>query len=228
MVLQTDETIECDFRAFVPAEGIAFYNTRIPFAPVVTEETLAEMEGDLAQSVGLLPKAARFDAIGYGCTSGSAVIGEDRIAEIVTSVAPNASVTNPLTAAKSALAALGARRIAMVTPYMPAVSEALVRRFAEGGIETVALASFELLEDAAVARVTPDSILDAVVATGQSNDCDAVFASCTSLRTAGIITEAERRLGKPVVTSNQALAWHMLRLADIPRGPESLGRLARV
>lgn len=226
VVLQTDETIEGDFRAFVPAEGIALYNTRIPFEPVVTQETLARMEGDLAQSVSLLPGGARFDAIGYGCTSGSAVIGEERIEEIVRSAVPAAKVTNPLTAAKAALAALDARRIAMVTPYVPSVSGALIERFGEGGIETAALASFEILEDAAVARITPASVLDAIVTTGQAHECDAVFASCTSLRTGAIIAEAERRLGRPVITSNQALAWHMMRLAGIPGGPAALGRLA--
>lgn len=227
VVLQTDETIEYDFRAFVPADGVALYCTRIPFAPVVTEETLARMQDDLARSVALLPSTPRFDAIGYGCTSGSAVIGEGKIAEIVNSVVPNAAVTNPLTAGKAALSALGAHRIAIVTPYVPSVSSTLIDRFKENGIETVALTSFELLEDAAVARVTPDSILDAIVETGNAADCDAVFVSCTSLRTGALIPEAEDRLKKPVITSNQALAWHMLRLAGLADVSAPMGRLAR-
>lgn len=225
VVLQSDETIEGDFRAFLPSDGVALYHTRIPFAPTVTAETLARMEADLATSVALLPPTAPFDAIGYGCTSGSAVIGEARIAEIVQTVFPAAKVTNPLSAAKAALAALGAKRIALVTPYVPDVSEALRDRFAEAGIETTVLASFEQIEDAAVARITPASIADAIVATGKSAQCDAVFASCTSLRTGAIIGEAEQRLGLPVLSSNQALAWHMAHLAGLAQGPAALGRL---
>ena len=45
--------------------------------------------------------------------------------------------------------------------------------------------------------------------------CDGVFVSCTNLRCAGIISEAEVALGKPVFSSNQTLLWHMLELAGV-------------
>ncbi len=45
------------------------------------------------------------------------------------------------------------------------------------------------------------------------------------LRTAGIIEEAEQALGIPVISSNQALAWHMLRLAGIDELITGQGRL---
>jgi maleate isomerase len=51
--------------------------------------------------------------------------------------------------------------------------------------------------------------------------CDAVFVSCTNLRTFGILPQAEDQLGKSVVSSNQALCWHLLRLSGIgPDHPE--------
>lgn len=228
VVLRTDEAMEVDLRAFLPEDGVALHHTRIPFEPTVTKETLARMAGDLAESTGLLPDAAPFDAIGYGCTSGSAVIGETRVAEVVQSIFSGVSVTNPLTAAKAALAALGAERVALVTPYVPEVSQALCDRLAESGIEIATLASFEVLEDAAVARITPNSILEAIVSTGKKYACDAVFAACTNLRTSSILAEAEDKLGKPVISSNQALAWHMMRLANLDGGPPTLGRLASV
>lgn len=223
VVLQTDEAIEGDFRAFLPSDGIALHHTRIPFEPRVTKETLIRMEHDLGASVGLLPESAAFDVIGYGCTSGSAVIGEDRITERIQSVFPNAQATNPLTATKAALAAVGARRIAVVTPYVADVSETLSQRLAEAGFETQRLASFEQVEDAAVARITPQSIYEAIISMG--SDVDAVFASCTNLRTANVICRAEDALGIPVISSNQALAWHMMRLAGLSDGPDPLGRL---
>ena len=46
-------------------------------------------------------------------------------------------------------------------------------------------------------------------------------------RATGVIPEAEARLGKPVITSNQALAWHMLRLAGVPDGRLVAGALFR-
>lgn len=228
VVLKTDETIEGDFRAFVPTDGVALYNSRIPFEPTVTAETLARMEHDLSESVGLFPESAPFDVIGYGCTSGSAVIGENRIAERIQAVFPNAKPTNPLSATKAALSAVGAKRIAVVTPYVAEVSETLRLRLAEAGFETCALASFEQIEDAAVARITPESICDALVSTASEANVDAVFASCTSLRTADVICKAEEKLGIPVISSNQALAWHMMRLAGLKDAPAALGRLGAV
>ena len=225
VVLRTDEAIEGDFRAFMPMDGIALHHTRIPFEPCVTKETLVRMEHDLSASVGLLPEAAAFNVIGYGCTSGSAVIGEDRIAARVQSVYPNASVTNPLSATKAALSAVGAKRIAVVTPYVADVAETLESRLAEAGFETSLRVSFEQVEDAAVARITPQSIFEAIVSVGEG--VDAVFASCTNLRTASVICRAEETLGIPVISSNQALAWHMMRLAGLNDAPAALGRLSR-
>lgn len=228
VVLKTDETIEYDFRSFLPSDGVAVYHSRIPFEPKVTSETLARMEHELAKSVALFPETAPFDVIGYGCTSASAVIGEERIAEHVNEVYPKAKVTNPLSATKAALNALDAKHIALVTPYVPEVSEKMRERFQESGIKTETLASFEQIEDAVVARITPDSIFQAVTATATERDVDAVFIACTSLRTATVISRAEDALGIPVLSSNQAMAWHMIRLAGLSDAPAPLGRLGSV
>jgi maleate isomerase len=48
-----------------------------------------------------------------------------------------------------------------------------------------------------------------------TGECDAVFASCTNLRTFGVIESAEAALGKPVISSNSAFAWHLHKLAGI-------------
>jgi maleate isomerase len=44
---------------------------------------------------------------------------------------------------------------------------------------------------------------------------DTVFISCTNLRALSIIRELESTLGKPVISSNQVLGWHCLRLANV-------------
>ena len=56
-------------------------------------------------------------------------------------------------------------------------------------------------------------------------EADAVFISCTALRTADVIEDIEAALGKPIVTSNQALAWHALRLMGYEDSVPGLGRL---
>ncbi len=228
VVLKTDETMEGDFRAFLPSDGVALYHSRIPFEPEVTPKTLSRMEVDIRASVDLFPPAANFNVIGYGCTSASAVIGEARIAKQVHKVYPDAAVTNPLSAAKAALSALDAKRISVITPYIAEVSRALRQRLTEAGFETVELASFEQIEDAVVARITPQSVHEAIVNICSRAAVDAVFVSCTSLRTADVISRAEQETGIPIISSNQALAWHMMRLAGLSDAPAALGRLGSV
>ena len=99
------------------------------------------------------------------------------------------------------------------------------RRFEEEGIAVTVVGSFDQKSDIIVAQIDPTSILSAVVSLGQSEACDGVFISCTSLRAAGIVEEAERQLGKPVTSSNHALAWHLLRLAGIDDRLDGFGQL---
>lgn len=229
VILQSDEVIEGEFPTLLgPAfgtDGIRLHVSRLPSGREVTLETLAAMEEALPTAVGLLPPGVDFDVVGYACTSGATIIGEARVTEAIHRARPEVATTNPLTAAKAALAALGMRRIGFVTPYVAEVSAAMRERLAAVGVETVSFGSFEVVEDGVVARMTPASILEAVITVGEAAPCDGVFVACTNLRAAGIIEEAEQRLGKPVVTSNQALAWHMLRLAGYREPLPARGRL---
>lgn len=233
IVLETDQTIEREIGTLLGLEGIALYHSRIPSDPEVTPETLARMEANLPAAAGLLPGAQGLDVVGYGCTSGTTIIGEDKVAQAVRSgLAPKADgklgraqVTNPLTAVKAALRALGAVRIGFVTPYLPDVTGAMRRHLEQQGVEILQMVSFNQSEENIVARITPASIRDAIRAVGRGEACDAVFVSCTNLRVLPVIKEAEAELDRPVVSSNLALAWHMLRLAGVAESLPDRGRL---
>ena len=123
--------------------------------------------------------------------------------------------TNPLTAAKAALAALGAARVGLVTPYTPDVTLAMQANFSAAGIDVPVVGSFYEDNDLEVGKINEASILDAAIVVGQDPRCDSVFISGTSLRSARVIALAEEKLGKPVTASNHALAWHLLRLAGV-------------
>jgi maleate isomerase len=82
--------------------------------------------------------------------------------------------------------------------------------------------------EARVARIDPKSIQAAALEIGRDPEVDAVFLSCTNLRTMDIIDALEDELGKPVVSSNQALAWHMAQLAGLTAGPNAPGKLFRL
>jgi maleate isomerase len=215
IVLQTDETIEPEFKWMINLDDVCLYHSRVPSGKEVTPQTLALMEAEIPRAVNLLPSNAPLSVIGYACTSGSTVIGEDRIAQAITSVFPGVATTNPISAAKAALYSLGVKRLAFVSPYVADVSLALQDNLEQAGFKISSFSSFERIEEKVVTRITPKSVLDGILAVGREQDCDGVFVSCTNLRVASIIEEAEKRLNKPVISSNQALAWHMLRLAGI-------------
>ncbi len=221
VVLQVDEVIEHDFRRLLPLDGVALHVTRIPSGAEVSEATLTAMAEALPAAAALLPPSVAFDVVGYACTSGTTVIGAERVAALVGGAVRTAAVTEPLSAAVAGFAALGVRRIGLVSPYVAAVSATLRAAFERVGLEVVAFGSFEEAVEARVARIAPESIARAALTIGADAAVEAVFLSCTNLRTLDVIANAERALGKPVVSSNQALAWHMARLAGI--GPLAAG-----
>ena len=152
IVLETDRTVEAEFRALYRnggLDGVAHHASRIPMEATVTAETLAAMEERLPVAAGLLPPAFDFDAIGYACTSGATLIGEERVAELVGAHHPGVPCTNPLTAAVAAFRAFG------------------------------------------------------------------------------VIDDLEADVGRPIVSSNQALSWHLLRLAGLEGELSGPGRLFR-
>ena len=225
LVLESDQTIEWEMRLMTHLSGVSMYHSRLANDVVVTPETLAKMETELPISAKLLPDYLALNAIGYGCTSGSTIIGEDRVADILDAIHPGVPSSNPLTAAKAALNVLGVKHLGLVTPYTPDVTQAMQDRFEEAGIQIEAVGSFYENSDEIVGRIDPNSILEAAIAIGSSDRVDGVFISCTSLRAAGIIHRAEALLTKPVTASNHALAWHLLRLAGVEDNVDGFGRL---
>lgn len=225
LVLESDQTMEWEFRDLTHLPGVSVYHARLKNDVTVTPDTLAAMERQLPVAARLLPEYLGLSAIGYGCTSGATIIGEERVAEIIASVHPGVPATNPLTAAKAAFAALGVSRLGLLTPYTPDVTEAMQARFDKAGISVRVVGSFYENSDEVVGRVDAASILKGAISVGSSDDVDGVFISCTSLRACLAIPEAERVLNKPVTASNHAMAWHLLRLAGIADVNAQTGRL---
>lgn len=215
VVLQSDETIEHDFRKIFSAEDISLYVTRVPSGADVTTETLASMSAALPAAARLLPPELHYDVVGYGCTSGTAVIGPQKIAEQVKSGCNAAHVTDPLTALVALCVDRGVSRLGFLSPYIAPVSQTLRDALNARGVQTPVFGSFDEAEETRVAKISEHSLFRAASALGQDPEVEAVFMSCTNLRTLEVIPRIEAHLGKPVFSSNQALSWHMAKLAGI-------------
>jgi len=224
IVLRTDETVEFEAASVFQKAQKACFHSRIPSHALVTSETLLEMEADLPAAAGLLPKGTDFGAIGYACTSGATVIGPQNVAKAIHQHYPGVPTSDPLSSVIAALKHLKVRKLAVLTPYVPEVTHAMQKVLTNEGFEITSLGAFEEAEDRRIARITEASTLAALLKVGRG-DVDAVFASCTNLRTFQIIEQAESQLGKPVISSNLALVWNLLRLSGTPTKGMGPGRL---
>lgn len=227
--LATDRACERDVRAFLPDDdGVEVFGTRVPMATVATNDTLKELANHVAGAAKLLMPWGNLDAIGFGCTSGSVAIGTDVLARTINAVRPGVPVCNPVDGAVAALHALGCRRVALITPYLAGPSGLIEGYFQSKGIEPVVKASFFLDGDPDMNRVSPECLIETGTELAGARDTEALFISCTGLATRRVIEALEARIGKPVVTSNQALAWAMMRAAGDRRTFTGRGRLFSV
>jgi maleate isomerase len=227
VVLQSDQRIEQDFRRLLPLD-VNLYVSRLPSSPDVTAQTLQAMEAHIPTAAGLLPRSVRFDAIGYGCTSGTAQIGQARVGELLRAGVSATAASEPLSALVTACRALGIERLGFLSPYIPDVSNHLRRALEEHGILSPVFGSFAEAEEEKVARISQDSLICAARTLAGKGEIDALFLSCTNLNTLGIIETLERSTGVPVLSSNLVLGWHMCSLAGVsPVGEVGRSRLAQ-
>lgn len=135
-------------------------------------------------------------------------------------------VTTGAEACGAALAALGGRRIAVLTPYQPIMREQIVRYFEESGFPVTRYVDLGCPSATAIAAVTPHE-LRAVLRGLDGPDVDAIVQVGTNLSMVGLAAEAEGWLGKPVIAINAAIVWHAYRALGIADRIYGCGALLR-
>ncbi|MDF1609278.1 aspartate/glutamate racemase family protein [Hoeflea sp. YIM 152468] len=225
IALATDMTSERDLYRQLPGDSVAIHVTRVAFENPTTPENLRKMAPRLTDAAALLAPLQPLRAICYSCTSASVAIGDDSVTASIQAGIGNVPVVTPSGAARLALAALGVRRLALLTPYLVETTQPMAEYFTKHGLELCRVECLGLEDDREMARVSDRTILNAAIAV-DTPDAEALFISCTGLPAINVIAELEERLGKPVVTSNQASAWAMSRLGGFhDHKPARFGRL---
>lgn len=223
IALATDFNIEQDLRRIYP-QGVEIFTNRVRNVNPLTIDNLRAMAPGIRAAADAILPGTDLDAIIYACTSGTVAIGSDRITELVHQSRPGVAVTNPVTASLAAFERLGAKRISILTPYTAAVNQEVAALFQSRGYQVLNIAGFGFEDDTAMTFIAPQDIADAAVAVCDPQ-ADLLFVSCTALRASLVIEQIERRLGKPVVSSNQALAWHSLQLVKYASPVQGFGAL---
>ena len=161
IVLATDQTLEHEFRRLLDLPGVAFYESRILNEAAITPATLKAMEARLTAAAEVILPGLPLDVVAFGCTSAAMVIGEAQVFARIRAARPGMACTTPITAAFAAFAALGARRIALLTPYRADINRFMREYIEARGFAVPVMGSFNEEDDRRAARIDQASIRDA-------------------------------------------------------------------
>ena len=227
IALATDHATERDFMNMRPGDEVAIYTSRVRNLNPCTVENLQTMAPLLTEAASLILPGTRLDVMAYSCTSASVVIGHDAVAERIRAARPGIPCVTPLSAAYAGFERMGVTRIAVLTPYLDEVNAMIARHIEDHGMELAGFTSFHMADDVEMAGLPPETIYEAALEADRT-DAEALFISCTAIRACDVVERLERTLGKPVVTSIQAMFWQSLRYAGYSRPVEGYGRLLRL
>jgi len=226
IALATDFNIEQDLRRMYP-NGVEVFTSRVRNKNPLTIDNLRSMAPGISAAANSILPGTDLDVMIYACTSGTVAIGVDGITERVHRGCPNVAVSNPVTAALCAFEQFKAKRISVLTPYAESVNREVAALFKSHGISVLNIAGFGFEDDTAMTFIEPQDIADAAIEVCDPG-ADLLFISCTALRASLVIDQIEKWLEKPVICSNQALAWHSLQLANYTSPVAGFGSLLKM
>ena len=205
---------------------VDFFTTRVMLKET-TEEALVQMEKDLDYASQLLATIYP-DVVGYCCTSGSFIRGDAFDKSIMKTIEANCHCPGVTTsfAMGDAFKALGIKSVALVTPYTDAINERECEYIESKGVSVASCFGFQKIINKELVALTEQEWIDAAV----KNDvpsADALFLSCTNTKAMPVVDQLEKRLGKPVLTSNSVTLWKMLREMGYSSPVNNCGTLLR-
>jgi maleate isomerase len=224
IVPANNSVIEPEFWSALP-RGVSAHSTRILAKGDLTPEAVHRMERDTDAAMEAIA-ATGVDVIAYCDMVTTFIMQADWNESTMQRFTQSTGVPciSAWTALRDALARLGAKRLAVGTPY-PAKIHALVAPFFQRqGFQVVSHATLDILSMREVPTV------DAVRLKGflkklDLSACDALVLLATDLPTFEVISEIEAQSGVSVLTSNQTLLWRALSELDATAGVRNLGRL---
>ena len=227
----TNSNLEPDMALLRP-DGVSMHFARMGGYDADEIPDEAQMQGlgaaDLEEPLALL-SGVKPDVILYGCTSATLTHGPE-FDRALTAKIKQDSGAQTVTAAGSlvqALQAIGAKTIGFASPYVPNINDMAIDFLARSGIKTIARSEVqETLNNDGQGGLPPDRVYELGCGAEHKN-ADAIVLSCTDMRSVEVIDALEERLGKPVVTSNQAMLFtclQKLQMTDVIDGYGSLLR----
>jgi maleate isomerase len=222
LIPSTNTTVEIEYNRLLPPTlqvhvGRLGRDTNMPFAP--------SRPADIDYQARLLG-SARVEVVCLAQTSASLFDDEyDAVTKRRMTAGAGVPALTSAEAIGQAIGALGARRIALVSPYSQEVSGRAQRYFARRyGVEVMAMEGFGATDSYAISALSADHAT-AAFARIDRPEIDLLVVPGGNFPTMQYIAAWERQFHKPVITTNQAALWAMLGVMHIPTPLPGLGRL---
>lgn len=199
----------------IPDERFTFHSSRMRMQEV-TADALLQMDRDSNRCAAELADA-QCDAMAYACLvaimsqgPGAHVGAEARLTRMAREQGCGAPVASSAGALVRGLGALGARRISMITPYVPELTQKVRVYIEDAGVEVVDAVSLGVADNYAVGRLDPGD-LPSIAARLKRGGCDAiVLSACVQMPSLAAIPEVEARLELPVLSAATATTYDLL------------------
>jgi maleate cis-trans isomerase len=222
LIPSTNTTVEVEYTRLLPPT-LQFHVARLgkggdtPFSP--------SLNADIEYQSKMLG-AAKVEAVCLIQTSAS-LFEDDYDAGAIRRMTEGAGVPS-LTSAEAigqAVRALGANRIALVSPYSEEVIGRAGRYYEDRyGLEIVATEAFGATDAYAIGGLTADNATDAFARIDRP-EIEVLVVPGGNFPTMRHVAGWEKQFGKPVITTNQAGLWGVLNVMDIRDPLPGLGRL---
>lgn len=235
VVPSSNVTVETEIPALLARHRDAtfsFHGSRMRMHTVSPEE-LAAMNDQRGRCVDELADAG-VDALLYACLVAIMAQGPGEHRRVESAVADQlhgrdveAALVSSAGALVDALAALGARRIALVTPYVRPLAERVVAYLEAEELEVADWAALEVADNAEVGCIPGERVMAA--ARGLDiTDVDAlVISACVQMPSLSLVERAEQELGLPVLSAATAGAFCLLRTLGLAPDLPGAGSLLR-
>ena len=213
ILMSTDLAAESDFFDMAPND-VAIHITRLKTDDHTTNETLSKHIEFMADAASRIQPDTKPDVISYSCTSGSIVIGEKKIKEEIKKGAPYAIPMTLVTGVVDALEELKVKNLVVGTPYLDEINTKEAEFLNNKGFSVLNIQGLNLTKGIEFGTVTPEYWIKFALEINEAA-ADAIFLSCGGIRSTEVIDRIEQKVGKPVITSNQAQMWSCLRRAGV-------------
>ena len=192
-------------QALGPSILPVFARIRLPGFEVSAAAIRGMLATDALETAVLQLADARVEVIMFGCTSACFVDGPDANAAITARMVAVSGVrcSTTATAVSVALTHMGVNKLALGTPYPSEVNDAEREWLTSLGYDVVSLVGLGLGSDLEIGSLHPHEVV-ALARRSANASAEALFLSCTNVRTIDLLPRLSRELGVPVLSSNSA------------------------